>query len=999
MENLVKSITKYGKTFYKNITEGGCQEWVLSQQKHPNEICITINNGEHCRLWGNIKNTEVLDLIQTNKYMLEILHHYPYKVAFDYDLIDIDKIENFNEKEQLNKVLNLLNQYFLNAIYAVSGSICFIKNKFSLHIVLNNYLITNDKDRERIKILSTYFKNIDNGFDNSIYGRSRQMKLINQTKPNDNRVQKIILNNDPKHHIITSFFTEKTFDIPDFSTGNFNDDVKQRFHIEKTKKPFNINSIPDLDIEIPENLKDIELNELTTEQILKLLPLDKSFGFEYIHFVARYCYYNNIDFDTYLCWLKRKNPVLQKTDQGIKMWDNLNKYPPVYINNIIPVLDKYYKNLTTDKCLRKFKNLFNLNVNRTKINKIEPIHFRGDEKYSLFNCGMGSGKTTQTINFLKTEQNFLWVAPNIALAENTLTRLESENIECSNYLKFKPKDKKNGILNEQIALMVCLNSLAYINTAHYRVVVIDEIETILEKFFGDDNMVLNCRNIWENFIRLLKNANKVIILDAFITNTTLDLLNSILLTGETIKLYETPIISNRQVNYIDDFTQSIKNIVDKLNAGNKLFIYYPLKKNKQTTTTFYSSMEDFYNEIIKQTKKTGMMYNADIDDKIKNTIKICNDEWVKQDFIITNNVITCGVNFDKKHFDEVFIFVANFSLPRQIIQVSYRARILNAEIINIAYLGDMKKQSGYKINENIQDPIYKQLINNVLIERKAPIRQAIEYFCKTAGYKQEFLKTETSSELLNFYDEFTKNRTKIFYSDIETITNENDLEFYKNMILDRNATQKIKLMVKKYHYDQLFKSETELDNEKDKKELEYLKCDVWDNGLFGFIKGIQNLHHNKFIENIFELNKDSKEFKNGLFPTELKNPKLDKSIIDDIFNKFKFKDLTKSSKPNKLYMEAINTYFKCEIIQSEYDIVSKRSNYIMNTAIDFNSYKNKLDKYLSNASTTGTLGTFGLKQIPQKVEPCKPNCEIKIIPIIPDLPKTKTALDKWININ
>jgi hypothetical protein len=992
MENLVKSITKYGKTFYKNITEGGCQEWVLSQQKHPNEICITINNGEHCRLWGNIKNTEVLDLIQTNKYMLEILHHYPYKVAFDYDLIDIDKIENFNEKEQLNKVLNLLNQYFLNAIYAVSGSICFIKNKFSLHIVLNNYLITNDKDRERIKILSTYFKNIDNGFDNSIYGRSRQMKLINQTKPNDNRVQKIILNNDPKHHIITSFFTEKTFDIPDFSTGNFNDDVKQRFHIEKTKKPFNINSIPDLDIEIPENLKDIELNELTTEQILKLLPLDKSFGFEYIHFVARYCYYNNIDFDTYLCWLKRKNPVLQKTDQGIKMWDNLNKYPPVYINNIIPVLDKYYKNLTTDKCLRKFKNLFNLNVNRTKINKIEPIHFRGDEKYSLFNCGMGSGKTTQTINFLKTEQNFLWVAPNIALAENTLTRLESENIECSNYLKFKPKDKKNGILNEQIALMVCLNSLAYINTAHYRVVVIDEIETILEKFFGDDNMVLNCRNIWENFIRLLKNANKVIILDAFITNTTLDLLNSILLTGETIKLYETPIISNRQVNYIDDFTQSIKNIVDKLNAGNKLFIYYPLKKNKQTTTTFYSSMEDFYNEIIKQTKKTGMMYNADIDDKIKNTIKICNDEWVKQDFIITNNVITCGVNFDKKHFDEVFIFVANFSLPRQIIQVSYRARILNAEIINIAYLGDMKKQSGYKINENIQDPIYKQLINNVLIERKAPIRQAIEYFCKTAGYKQEFLKTETSSELLNFYDEFTKNRTKIFYSDIETITNENDLEFYKNMILDRNATQKIKLMVKKYHYDQLFKSETELDNEKDKKELEYLKCDVWDNGLFGFIKGIQNLHHNKFIENIFELNKDSKEFKNGLFPTELKNPKLDKSIIDDIFNKFKFKDLTKSSKPNKLYMEAINTYFKCEIIQSEYDIVSKRSNYIMNTAIDFNSYKNKLDKYLSNA-------TFGLKQIPQKVEPCKPNCEIKIIPIIPDLPKTKTALDKWININ
>jgi hypothetical protein len=955
----VKSVSKYKQTFYKNITKSGCQEWVLSQQKNPYEICITINNGESCRLWGNIKNEDVLDLIKTNKYLLEILHHYPYKVAFDYDLKEFNKIENFNENDQLNKVLNNINKYFPDADIAVSGSCCYNINKYSLHIVLNNYLITNENDRNTIKELVKYFYKFDTGYDTEIYGKSRQMKLINQTKPNDNRVQKIILNENPRNHIITSFFPENIFKIPDFGfNSKYDDEVKEHFEIVKAKKPFDLTLLPELNIKLPENLKDIELNELTTEQILKLLPLDKSFKFPYINLVARYCYYNNISFDTFLSWLKQKDPNIKKTEKGIKMWDDLIKFPPIYLNHLIPTLDKYYKNLTADKSIIRFKNLFNLHIERIKIDRIEPIHFQANEKFLLFNCGMGSGKTTQTINFLKNEPNFLWVAPNIALAENTLTRLSCESIECSNYLKFAPKTKKEGILNDQKNLMVCLNSLSYINTANFRIMVIDEIETILEKFYGDDNMVLNCKIIWDNFVRLLKNSNKVIILDAFITNTTLDLLNSILSGGcdpltpdhkrnckETIKLYETPIISNRQVHYHNNFIKCFKDIVDKLNEGKKIFIYYPFKTKKLIGDLQVAGMEDFFNDVVNATKKTGLYYHADVDDKIRNTIKICNDEWVKLDFIMTNNVITCGVNFDKKHFDEVYIFVANFSLPRQIIQVSYRARILNAEIINISYLGNMKRQSCYKINENIQDPIYKQLINNVLTERKASTRQALEYFCKIAGYKQDFIKTETNEELDKFYENFNKYLTKIYFNDIESIT-ENDVEIYKEMIFNKSATQKVKLMVKKYFYENLFLTKTDFATEEEKQELNDVKEEIWDTCLFGFVKGIQNLKENKFIEDIYELNKDQKEFSNGIFPIELKNPKISVSIREDIFNKFKFKDLSKSSKPNKVYMEVINTYFKCEIFKSEFNPENKQTKFFMNDDIDFNNLKTKLDKYL-----------------------------------------------------
>jgi hypothetical protein len=257
----------------------------------------------------------------------------------------------------------------------------------------------------------------------------------------------------------------------------------------------------------------------------------------------------------------------------------------------------------------------------------------------------------------------------------------------------------------------------------------------------------------------------------------------------------------------------------------------------------------------------------------------------------------------------------------------------------------MKRQSCYKINENIQDPIYKQLINNVLTERKASTRQALEYFCKIAGYKQDFIKTETNEELDKFYENFNKYLTKIYFNDIESIT-ENDVEIYKEMIFNKSATQKVKLMVKKYFYENLFLTKTDFATEEEKQELNDVKEEIWDTCLFGFVKGIQNLKENKFIEDIYELNKDQKEFSNGIFPIELKNPKISVSIREDIFNKFKFKDLSKSSKPNKVYMEVINTYFKCEIFKSEFNPENKQTKFFMNDDIDFNNLKTKLDKYL-----------------------------------------------------
>jgi hypothetical protein len=46
------------------------------------------------------------------------------------------------------------------------------------------------------------------------------------------------------------------------------------------------------------------------------------------------------------------------------------------------------------------------------IDKIELSNFEKKEKAIIFNIGMGGGKTTQTVNYLKTfDKNFIWIAP------------------------------------------------------------------------------------------------------------------------------------------------------------------------------------------------------------------------------------------------------------------------------------------------------------------------------------------------------------------------------------------------------------------------------------------------------------------------------------------------------------------------------------------------------------------------------------------------------------
>ena len=71
------------------------------------------------------------------------------------------------------------------------------------------------------------------------------------------------------------------------------------------------------------------------------------------------------------------------------------------------------------------------------------------------------------------------MTPIIALAQNTHNRLISDNVDCKYYGDFKDTRDKHLTMANYNKIIICINSLHYLEDKKYKVVVVDEIETLL----------------------------------------------------------------------------------------------------------------------------------------------------------------------------------------------------------------------------------------------------------------------------------------------------------------------------------------------------------------------------------------------------------------------------------------------------------------------------------------------------------------------------------------
>tara|TARA_R110002126_G_scaffold226568_1_gene371247 strand:- start:624 stop:3491 length:2868 start_codon:yes stop_codon:yes gene_type:complete len=937
-ESLAK-ITIWKTPFFKNISDkGGAMNEAIKESNPQTDIVIHSDTQKNGRAWGYTQPLKLLELIKNNKGIYEVITKYPHKLYFD-----IDKTGDVKDSF-LNDVKDIINKYFPNAELAISGSIT--PEKVSYHIIVNNYTIHNQEEREYVKqIIKHISENVESSFDWKVYTKNRNMKCINQSK-RDGRVQEIIENEDYRKHLITCFINDYCLPFPPI-----NQEIEQTIMIAKSKAVYDIGTLPKLNLIEPN-----DFDFFTAEPIQKLpmFPISKDFDHNYTHLVGRYCYYNNISLEHFLSWISKKHNPL--TEEIKKKWayhfSVMDKFPKPSEAKIMAVLSYYYPNMKKDKSYKAFANTFALPEN--KISYIETItqdNYNSNNKYSIFNVGMGGGKTFQTIEYLKneTENGFIWLCPNKALANNTLNRLQDNKIETAYYLDFNAKQKTDGILNDSKNLIIVLNSLHYISIKNYSVIVIDEIETLIDKFLGD--FMKMKKQIWETFKRIILKAKKVIFLDAFITTKTLNFIKN--LEGEI----NTPMViyqrlnepSTRTVEIMKNQSIMLNDIITNIKNNKKCFIFYPYKNGSKNGNII--SMEALSTLIQKETGKNGLYYNADVDDKVKGGLKDVNKSWKEFDFIITNNIITCGVNYERKDFDYAYLFVASHNSPRDIIQVSYRARFLSSENIKVCYMGIMNQPNTFQIDTyEIGCPIYKALIDSILLEKHSPLKKTLQLFCNKAHYKFEINEKVLSADLKKYISNLVSNCEVGFsYSMIDDI-DFRYAELIQQNIFSQTATMIQKIMLQKYFFQLTFKQsaqDVKFHTDFNDKEITVIAY-AWNENLSGFFsKTCEVLSQpSSIFQKIKEFNNNE-----GIFPTEdeLKCIALNQPITDEIFKKFNFKYITSKSSPKKIIKEIFNTFFMKHIITSKYTTESQKQvdyetnsdyyNYFYDFANDYMKYE------------------------------------------------------------
>ena len=527
---------------------------------------------------------------------------------------------------------------------------------------------------------------------------------------------------------------------------------------------------------------------------------------------------------------------------------------------------------TEDLSFVKFRDTFNIGET-IKVDRLGQEHFK--EGITCINIGMGGGKTTQTINWIK-DKNYIVISPNIALGRNMTSRLP----KAAFYKDIKTRT--SGIKERQ--LIICMNSLHYV-TESYDTIVLDEIETVLNKWQGTfmrDKKEAN----FTTFVKLIREAKNIILLDAFLTTKTLDFIRSIRSDPITvIQRNEEP--RDKTVHYVSKFQSMVAGIMDDLSNGKKVFIFYPQKG--QTNNISMAGLH----KLLSANGHRGVFYNSEIDEDKKMDLRDVNVSWKDQDFVITNTTITVGINYDNDTvFDKAYLFIAAYNAPRDVIQVSCRPRTLRSGQIFVHFMGRMTKPEVW-LNDSAGLPAeFAPLFKNNLVELSAPIRKTFGLFCERAGYKQIASDADMYEHQIEKVKQLLDDHS--CYYDFSSIPDIgfNQAEEYQMKIFTSTATQLEKITLAKYLFTNKFR--------KDMRSSPEVAA-AWNSQRIKMTDGVYA--GRGIFDEIAEHNNIS-----GL-PEDLTKIKLSPELLDKIFTKFSFRSLTRTSSVSKIMFNIYNDHF------------------------------------------------------------------------------------------
>lgn len=802
--------------------------------------------------FGIVKEKEGVNLINENHALHEMLHTYPRRVYFD---IDVDKAKVGDCFDCFN-IFNFLHSIRIHIsndeanVYGYSTD-----TKKSYHIILSDTYFECADDINKFKEYMNYLKKcmpkeFDPYLDTSVYKDGQIMKMINQSKKDApaGRVQTIVKGcpiRDIKNTFICSYIgTERK---PLFGNCG-NKSEYDNFSVS--------GSIP-VQLQAPVVIKSLKMPIISREEIetakglLKLCPVvscdDEDFDRIHRLKVLSFCYWNNITFDEFTEWFNNQDTSkfnfqqrLSKCKIIYEQQKNREQYRQS-INTFKKYLGEFYPDLATDDDFQTSRFLSSFNIlsgDKSKYTRVKTIetkfveHTIFDELdterqiYILALC-MGGGKTTATLKYLKENprKSFIWFAPRQTLVLNISQRMTTEfSIKHTNHLSVGSNKKK---LREADNVLICNQSLHYLDyNKKYDFVVIDEIESVLNSWSDSTTHGDNMNDNFIQFTRILQQAKKIILLDAFITTKTFNFLKSLLKykKDECLTVVSAIIPPSKILIQNNDYTNVIHKIADEIRAGKKLYIFYAYKTGKNQRDGINDldyHIKRRIQELDKADAKTdseklkimevdtkcykqSLVYYAE--SKEKNDLGNVNELWAQSDYIITNTSITVGVNYEGDDYDKIYLLVSGTTgSPRDIIQTSMRIRNTKENTIEMFFFDVMNKDflDYPKLYSETDNQVFKNLIIDIYAEYHSNFVESFKKFCDLTSYDYSNVpvlkKKQKVKGMDNYINDLYESNSLLEYTKVRDL-NDDDLEYLQRKVIERKATMSERLAVDKYFF-------------------------------------------------------------------------------------------------------------------------------------------------------------------------------------------------------
>jgi len=296
---------------------------------------------------------------------------------------------------------------------------------------------------------------------------------------------------------------------------------------------------------------------------------------------------------------------------------------------------------------------------------------------------MGTGKTKALVSILDGCDSYIMIS-------NKIMQAKKYKGIFSDATLYGSQDWKSISINR---LIVQMESLHHVRRKRYSILVLDEIESLFRIFLSDTLSDRELDTI-DRFIDLINNCDRVIVMDAFLKENTVEWISSI--RSE----YTNTLIIN-EYKHVDRYGMKHIYVYD---SKDQWVARVCDDKRRKVVVCLSKSIANSVAEKLTSKQENVLLITSNSDEWIK--IADPHQLWCKFDSIVYTPTLSNSISFELEHFEALYVYGCRGSGgPEDLIQMMGRVRCIRDHDIHITCSNAWYRKRVHKDELDVSDTI------------------------------------------------------------------------------------------------------------------------------------------------------------------------------------------------------------------------------------------------------------------------------------------------------